>query len=250
MSLAYFPFYTKDYVADTKHLTLAEHGAYLSLMILCWHSPGCQIPADDKWIRRKLGVSELDYDNFIKPIILEFFAVSDDKKHIINRRLLQEFRIACAKYDAQSKGGRVTQEKLKSLKNKDKGGQVTLSIADSSPSANHSHSHNHSHNHNHTTFGGKDASLPPKASGKRRSKNKGTTLPEDWKLPYDEVERLANKHRVSEETVRKVEGEFRTYWHSRAAEDEKSATKVSWDRTFENDITRKLMLGIIKHRSY
>lgn len=253
MKLPFFPFYPRDYTADTMHLSLAEHGAYLQLMMLCWNSPNCQIPADVTWIMKRLRCTPGEFENHVEPVLKEFFLQSDNGKYLINARLLREYEKASKAYYHRLAGAVATNaKKAKSLNSKGQTTALTVTVSERSPGGEaQSYSHAQSHAHSQSiSSGGKDAALPPEASGKRRPKNKGTTLPEDWRLSYDDVERLANKHRVSEETVRKVEGEFKTYWLSRAAEDEKNAAKVSWERTFENDITRKLMIGIIKHRSY
>ena len=47
------PFWTDAYLADTQHLTNAEHGLYLRLLITIWRSPNCRIPNDEKWIARR-----------------------------------------------------------------------------------------------------------------------------------------------------------------------------------------------------
>lgn len=253
MKLPFFPFYPRDYTADTTHLSLAEHGAYLQLMMLCWNSPNCQIPADVTWVMKRLRCTPSEFENHVEPVLKEFFLQSDNGKYLINARLLHEYEKASRAYYHRLAGAVATNaKKAKLLISKGQTPTLTDTVSERSPGGEaQSHSHAQSYSHSQSiSSGGKDASLPPKASGKGRSKNKGTTLPEDWKLSYDDVERLANKHRVDEGVIRKVEAEFKTYWRSRAAEDEKGATKVSWDRAFENDITRKLMLGIIKHRNY
>jgi uncharacterized protein YdaU (DUF1376 family) len=43
----YMPFYTADYMNDTAHLSMEEHGAYLLLIIHYWHTEK-PIPADEK----------------------------------------------------------------------------------------------------------------------------------------------------------------------------------------------------------
>lgn len=47
----YMPFYTADYINDTAHLTLAEHGAYLLLIIHYWNTEK-PLPDDDKILAR------------------------------------------------------------------------------------------------------------------------------------------------------------------------------------------------------
>jgi uncharacterized protein YdaU (DUF1376 family) len=47
------PFKTDDYLADTRHLTAAQHGAYFLLLLMAWRSPDNALPNDDvtlaKW---------------------------------------------------------------------------------------------------------------------------------------------------------------------------------------------------------
>jgi uncharacterized protein YdaU (DUF1376 family) len=245
MSLPYYPMYPRDFSHDTHHLPVAQIGAYIRLMNESWGCPGGTLPHDFKWIMSRVHATIDEWDATYVPVLEKFFTV-DENGRIVNKRLKEEWNKADAKYRAQVSAGHATQKKLNPLKNNETPPQLTYHAKQGEKKKQ---KQNQNQNHK-STFGGKDATLPPEASGRRRSKNKGTTLPENWRLSYDDVERIANKHRVAEEMVRLVEGEFKAYWLSRAVEDEKNATKVSWERTFENDIQRKLVLGIIKHRSY
>lgn len=48
-----FPLWTDAYLGDTRHLTAAQHGAYLLLLITAWRTTDCSLPDDDgnlsKW---------------------------------------------------------------------------------------------------------------------------------------------------------------------------------------------------------
>ncbi len=64
--------WTDRYLADTTHLTRAEHGTYLLLLIHLWRAPHQRIPNDPAWIARKMGCSLEVYEAEIQPIIDEF----------------------------------------------------------------------------------------------------------------------------------------------------------------------------------
>jgi uncharacterized protein YdaU (DUF1376 family) len=51
------PYFGDAYMADTRHLTLEEHGAYHLLLLIAWRSPNCALPDDDKRIAQMLGIT-------------------------------------------------------------------------------------------------------------------------------------------------------------------------------------------------
>ncbi len=73
-ALPYMPFFVNDYLADTSHLTPAEHGAYLLLILNYWQR-GKPPPDDDKRLASLVRVS-VDEWQTIRPGIEEFFAIS------------------------------------------------------------------------------------------------------------------------------------------------------------------------------
>lgn len=46
------PLYTDAYLADTRHLTAAQHGAYLLLLMMAWRQPDCALPDNDETLSR------------------------------------------------------------------------------------------------------------------------------------------------------------------------------------------------------
>lgn len=55
--MAQFPgmtLWTDALMADTDHLSDAEFGRYMRLLILMWRTPGCRIPANDAWLCKHL----------------------------------------------------------------------------------------------------------------------------------------------------------------------------------------------------
>ena len=113
MSLPYFPMYPTDFEADTSHLTLAEDGAYNRLLRLMWMTPGCTLPADDKWLMRRLRVDAQTFDDVVRVVLDEFFTVKNNR--LSNAKLSRIFAETSVAHQkrvlAGAKGG-----KAKSLK--------------------------------------------------------------------------------------------------------------------------------------
>jgi uncharacterized protein YdaU (DUF1376 family) len=74
----WMPLYVQDYLADTQHLTTAEHGAYLLLLMFYWTHGG--IPNDEDTIRRITKMSEMNWKRSGKTV-LDFFTCVCDTWH-------------------------------------------------------------------------------------------------------------------------------------------------------------------------
>ncbi len=66
------PLFTDAYLADTRHLTTEEHGAYLLLLMCAWRSTGCELIGDDKTLARIAGLSPTRWRR-LKPALEQFF---------------------------------------------------------------------------------------------------------------------------------------------------------------------------------
>jgi uncharacterized protein YdaU (DUF1376 family) len=64
------PFYIADYLADTRRLSLAEHGAYMLLIMEYWRNGG--LPDDDKKLARIIGATTKEWVE-IRDAIADFF---------------------------------------------------------------------------------------------------------------------------------------------------------------------------------
>jgi uncharacterized protein YdaU (DUF1376 family) len=71
----YLPLFVTDYRSKTDHLTDAEHGIYLQLLMLMWQSPDCQIPDDDEWIARRFRRDVDAVRTHMRPLMREFCIV-------------------------------------------------------------------------------------------------------------------------------------------------------------------------------
>lgn len=92
MSRPWMPLYVADYLADTGHLTGAEHGAYLLLIMHYWANAG--LPDDDDRLARIARMTDKQWVKS-KPIIAEFF--SPGWKHArIEFELTEAARISAA----------------------------------------------------------------------------------------------------------------------------------------------------------
>lgn len=110
----YLRLYTGDYLRDTRHLTVTEHGAYLLLLMQEWDTG--PIPNDDATIAHILRL-RVDVWKRMAPRIRPFFTVLPDGR--LAQKRLEEERLKVAvirekRAEAGGQGG-----KAKSLKRKD-----------------------------------------------------------------------------------------------------------------------------------
>lgn len=85
-------FWFGNYMGDANHLTLAEHGAYLMLLILAWDNPTCSLPNDPAWLKRKMRISDEEFDQNVRPVIDEFWTLEDHR--IYQKRQRKEWESA------------------------------------------------------------------------------------------------------------------------------------------------------------
>lgn len=71
MSPPWMPLYVKDYLADTGHLTAAQHGCYMLLLMHQWQHGF--IPEDDRALARICRSRPDEWTRHYKKVILDFF---------------------------------------------------------------------------------------------------------------------------------------------------------------------------------
>ena len=85
----YLPLWTDAYLADTRHLSTEEHGAYLLLLMEAWRRPSCSLPDDDRLLARLAGLSEARWAA-IKPTIMALWKHDGRRKEWTQKRLFSE----------------------------------------------------------------------------------------------------------------------------------------------------------------
>ena len=146
MSIPYMPLYVADYEADTAHLSIEEDGVYMRLLRLCWRTPGCSVPDDDEWIKRRLRVSESEWQRVVVPVIAEFFR--REKGRVFSSRLTREHKRINQTHQKRREAGRKGGRPAKCPKTNEK----TESRAKANEKPGQS---NQNHNQNQTVERGK-----------------------------------------------------------------------------------------------
>jgi uncharacterized protein YdaU (DUF1376 family) len=116
------PLWTDALLADTGHLSDAEFGRYMRMLILIWRTPGCRVPNDDAWLTRHLPHTATIED--IRATVSEY--CQTDGNFITQKRLKREF------VDRFEFGGRMS-ALAKRRKNKTNGGSSSRSTAEAVP---------------------------------------------------------------------------------------------------------------------
>lgn len=96
----WMPLYIAEYLADTGHLSAAEHGAYMLLIMHYWQNGS--LPVDDRKLARICRMTDAEWDD-TKPTLAEFF--DDGWQHGRIEQELDTAQQTIAKRSAAGKAG-------------------------------------------------------------------------------------------------------------------------------------------------
>lgn len=83
------PLWTDAYLADTRHLSTMQHGAYLLLLMEAWRRPNTDLPDDDTLLARLAGMSAEEWTRE-KPVVMSFWRLDGRTKTWQQKRLNDE----------------------------------------------------------------------------------------------------------------------------------------------------------------
>lgn len=105
MSFAYLPLFTGDYLRDTQHLSMSEHGAFLKLLMFCWDQKG-PAPLDERKLCGIVNARSGDEVEALRRVLSEFFVRMEDGFY--NKRMQREVErsevLSRSRSDAGRKG--------------------------------------------------------------------------------------------------------------------------------------------------
>ena len=208
------PLWTDAYMADCDHLTDAEHGRYLRLLIAMWRAPRQRLPNDDEWLSRKFGRSIEEVKTELRPIIKEF--CKSDGNFITQRRLIREWKYVFKKRKLQS-----VRAKQRKYNNTDSHSGIAGSMRRcNAPTPTPTPTIEE-----RTTT---DVVVTKKGSANAK---RGTRLDQDWR--FDEATiALARAEGVD------ADREFQRFQNHWFAKPGVAGTKLDWNRTARNWIMR------------
>lgn len=110
--LPYFPFYPADWVSSPRIIcsTLAQQGAYIRLLCMCWLSEDCSIPADRHQLSALSGLPDSDLDGVLQFFIPCTSSTRPLSRSLTNERLLKEWKKAHWISDMRSQAGKKSGE--------------------------------------------------------------------------------------------------------------------------------------------
>jgi uncharacterized protein YdaU (DUF1376 family) len=143
MKRPWMPLYVGDYLGDTGHLTTAQHGAYLLLMMHYWRKG--ELPDDDRQLAKITKLPLRTWGEH-RPVLQAFF--HDGWKHKrIEAELARMMRVSEKRASAGQKGGLSSALSRMKSENAARGRSSPRAIASfcsSDARANVDHSHSHS----------------------------------------------------------------------------------------------------------
>lgn len=93
------PIWTDSYLADTRHLSTEQHGAYMLLLMEAWRRPACSLPDDDSILARLSGLGDRWSEN--RETVMAFWDRDGRRKEWTQKRLLKEREYVASKSRSQ-----------------------------------------------------------------------------------------------------------------------------------------------------
>jgi uncharacterized protein YdaU (DUF1376 family) len=224
MSLPYMTLYVGDYLADTRHFSADQHGAYLLLLMSMWRAGG-HIPGDERSLAKLAGMSLKQWRTRGAPVEA---LLDRDGDTITQRRLLSELQRANVNYGKKVAAGRASAE-AKALKTK-QAGATDVDVVLEHTCQQTADNHNHNQNQNHKKEDLASATPPPSKPKAVR----GTRWPDGQKVPEDWIEEVRDRMRAKSLPLPdfNLEAErFASYWPSQPGQ---RGVKTNWAQTFYN----------------
>ena len=239
--MAEFPalsIWTDAYLADTRHLSTLEHGAYLLLLMEAWRRKDCALPDDDELLSRLSGVPG-DTWGHTKKTVMAFWALEDG--YWTQKRLLRERRYVTDKRSKAAAAGRARALKYKDKVPADAAPKLSLEPAPTpTPTPiKKEYPPAPSGAAPPASDGPIDLTLP--ASLKRRSKGKtdatrrGTRLDDAWQ-PGDADREYAQGRGFTASQIDDIAASFHTYWTAGAG---RNKTHARWDLAWQRWVDKE-----------
>ena len=251
------PLFCDAYLADTRHLSTEEHGAYLLILMSIWRNNGYPLVDDDVRMARIAGVSEKRWIDKIRPAIAPFFDLAggtwrqgrlEKEWNFIANRLQQKRDAAKKSHGPNSlrnnnntpadAGISQAHQQLQPtpipISKKEEPPFSPPSDTDPSPLA--------PENLEPKLDLGLNADLGQPGVAEKTKKSttdRGSRLPKDWALPDDWAD-WAITEGLGIGVVVAQGSKFKDYWISKAGKDGRKADwKATWRNWIRNSIERQ-----------
>jgi len=217
------PLYVADYLADTAHLTAAQSGAYLHLIMAYWRAGG-PLRLDDGALARTARMTPTEWSE-AAGVVLAFFRQEDGALH--HGRIEHELAEAAAMYEARRKRTEAaTAARAARNVTTNVTSDVTTNVTLTQPQRQPQPPFPTERDTVEVPFssGGSGGTRAARA-------DRGTRLPADWS-PTEDDRAFASALGVA---VEREAASFRDYWHAKPGAD---GRKTNWSATWRNWVRR------------
>lgn len=240
------PLFTGDYLRDTAHLSCAENGIYLKLLMYCWDSKG-PVPIDERKLCGIVNARSGDEVEALRRVIEEFFVRMDDgwyneriQTEVVKSEILGKKRSEYGKLGGMIRARtQLRRAKAASVKQEFSLSQAKAKLDLVSPSPSPSPINTVS------TLDAVVLNTAPSNQmliGEKTGKTmaRATRLPNLWDLPIEwRAWAKQTRPELSSNQVNNISDEFHDYWLAMPGQ---RGCKLDWFATWRNWIRRQRVI--------